>query len=43
MKQQQLAKQLTNYLIQNHEKFEFEQKPIRNVDEFSNTEEKTEK
>ena len=43
MKQQQLAKQPTNYLIQNHEKFEFEQKPIRNVDEFSNTEEKTEK
>ena len=40
MKQQQLAKQLTNYLIQNHEKFEFEQKPIRNFDEFSDTEEK---
>ena len=40
MKQQQLAKQLTNYLIQNHEKFEFEQKPIRNFDEFSYTEEK---
>ena len=40
MKQQQLAKQPTNYLIQNHEKFEFEQKPIRNFDEFSYTEEK---
>ena len=40
MKQQQLAKQPTNYLIQNHEKFEFEQKPIRNFDEFSDTEEK---
>ena len=40
MKQQQLTKQPTNYLIQNHEKFEFEQKPIRNFDEFSDTEEK---
>ena len=40
MKQQQPAKQLTNYLIQNNEKFEFEQKPIRNFDEFSNTQEK---
>ena len=40
MKQQQPAKQPTNYLIQNNEKFEFEQKPIRNFDEFSNTQEK---
>ena len=40
MKQQQPAKQLTNYLIQNNEKFEFGQKPIRNFDEFSNTQEK---
>ena len=37
---QQLAKQPTNYLIQNHEKFKFEQKPIRNFDELSDTEEK---
>ena len=40
MKQQQLAKQPTNYLIQNHEKFKFEQKSNRNFDEFSNSEEK---
>ena len=40
MKQQQPTKQPTNYLIQNNEKFEFEQKPIRNFDEFSNTQEK---
>ena len=38
-KQQQLAKQPTNYIIQNHEKFEFEQKPIRNFDEFSDIKE----
>ena len=39
IKQQQLAKQPTNYLNQSHEKFEFEQKPIKNFDEFSDTEE----
>ena len=40
MKQQQLAKQPLKYLIQNHGKFKFEQKPIKNFDEFSDTEEK---
>ena len=39
MKQLQPAKQTTNYLIQNHEKFEFERKPIKKFDEFSDTEE----
>ena len=31
IKQQQLAKQPTNYLNQSYEKFEFEQKPIKKL------------
>ena len=40
MRQQQLAKQPINYAVnEKHEQCEFEQKPIKNFDEFSDGEE----